>query len=130
MAEEKTRVNFNAPPSLVEQADSVAALLDVSRTQLLVDALRDEIDALAEDEGFRRRLAEAYYADEIDHDDVESILGTEEAMRMKLLRASLDREPPEPELSEELPSDAEFYGEDALPEWTPDEGADDAGTRR
>jgi len=123
-------VNFNAPPSLVEQADSVAALLDVSRTQLLVDALRDEIDALAEEEGFRRRLAEAYYAGEIDHDDVESILGTEEAMRMKLLRTSLDREPPEPEPSEELPSDAEFYGEDDLPEWTPDERADDTGTRR
>jgi hypothetical protein len=41
MAEEKTRVDFNAPASLVEQADAIADLLGVSRTQLLVDALRD-----------------------------------------------------------------------------------------
>lgn len=130
MAEEKTRVDFNAPASLVEQADSIATLLDVSRTQLLIDALRDEIDDLSEDDGFRRRLREAYYADRIEFDVVESILGTEEAMRLKLLRASLDRDPPEPQLGAELPTDEEFYGDEELPEWTPDEESDGAETPR
>lgn len=133
MAEKKTRVDFNAPASLVERADTIAALLDVSRTQLLIDALRDEIDDLAADEGFQRRLREAYYAEGIEFDVVESILGTEEAMRMKLLRASLTREPPEPRMDSDLPANAEFY-EGELPEWTPDgesddEESDDAETR-
>lgn len=122
MAEEKTRVDFNAPASLVEQADMIADLLGISRTQLLIDALRDEIDGLAADDGFRRRLQAAYYNDEIEFDVVETVLGTEEAMRMKLLRDSLDREPPEPALADAVPTDEAFYDGD-IPEWTPDEDA-------
>ena len=129
MTERKTRVDFNAPASLVEQADDVASLLDISRTQLLIDALRDEIDNLAADDEFQRRLRDAYYADRIEFDAVESILGTEEAMRMKLLRASLDRDPPEPRLADALPPAEEFYGVEEVPEWTPDEESGDAERR-
>lgn len=124
MAEEKTRVDFNAPASLVEQADAVADLLGVSRTQLLVDALRDEIDDLAADDGFRRRLEAAYYDSRIDFAVVESVLGTEAAMRTKLLRESLDRDPPAPRLDGDLPSDTAFYDGDR-PTWTPGEDEDE-----
>lgn len=120
MAEERTRVDFNAPTPLVERADTVADLLDISRTQLLIEALRGEIDDLATDDEFRRVLGDAYYAGETDFETVESVLGTEEAMRMKLLRESLDREPPEPRIDGDLPTAAEFYDGD-VPEWTPDE---------
>lgn len=121
MSEEKTRVDFNAPRSLVEQADSVAAVLGVSRTELLIDALRDEIDDLSDDAGFRHRLENAYYDERIEFDVVESILGTEDAMRMKLLRESLDRDPPEPQLEDRLPTNEAFYGTEELPTWTPDD---------
>jgi hypothetical protein len=47
MAEEKTRIDLNAPKSLVERADSVVEILDISRTRLLIDALEDEVEALA-----------------------------------------------------------------------------------
>ena len=120
MAEEKTRVDFNAPKSLVERADSVVEILDISRTRLLIDALEDELEGLATDEGFRRRLSDAYYNSRIDYDTVEAILGREEAMRMKLFRASIDRTPAIPKLEEELPSDDAFY-DGEIAEWT---GAD------
>ena len=123
MSEEKTRVDFNAPASLVEQADAVADLLGVSRTQLLVDALRDELDDLAADDGFRRRLEAAYYDGRVDFEVVESVLGTDAAMRTKLLRESLDRDPPEPRLDGDLPSDTAFYDGDR-PTWTPKEDAE------
>lgn len=128
MPEEKTRVDFNAPISLVDQADVVADLLEVSRTQLLIEALRDEIEELATDDGFRRMISDAYYSGEIDFETVESILGTEEAMRMKLLRASLNRDPPEPQIESELPPSVEFYDGD-VPEWTPHDEADDTESR-
>lgn len=118
MAGEKTRVDFNAPTSLVERADSVVEILDISRTRLLIDALEDELEELANDEEFRRRLGDAYYNDRIDYRTVEAILGREEAMRMKLLRQSLDRTPPEPQLKGDLPIDEEFYDGD-VPEWIP-----------
>jgi len=117
MAEEKTRVDFNAPKSLVERADSVVEILDISRTRLLIDALEDELEALATDEEFRRRLSDAYYDGRIDYDTVEAILGREEAMRMKLLRASIDRTPAIPQLEDDLPSDETFY-DGEISEWT------------
>lgn len=129
MSEGKTRVDFNAPTSLVERADTVADLLDTSRTSLLIDALRDELDDLVDDDGFQRRLKAAYYTERIDFKTVESVLGTEEAIRMKLLRDSLDREPPKPQAKDdEQPTQAEFYT-GSVPEWTPrdtDENTDEA----
>lgn len=128
MAEERTRVDFNAPKSLVQRADVVADVLDVSRTRLLVDALEDELDSLAGDEGFRRRLRDAYYAGRIGFETVETVMGTEEAMRMRLLRDSLDRDPPEPRVTDaDLPSPEAFY-EDAVPEWTSGDESDEDGT--
>jgi hypothetical protein len=117
MAEEKTRVDFNAPKSLVERADGVVDVLDISRTRLLIDALEDELEALANDEEFRRRLSDAYYDGRIDYDTVEAILGREEAMRIKLLRASIDRTPATPKLEDDLPSDDAFY-DGEMSEWT------------
>ncbi len=121
MAEENTRVDFNAPQSLVDRADRVAELLDISRTRLLIDALEEQLAEVADDEEFRRRLKDAFYDERIDYGTVESILGTEEAMQLKLLRESLDRQPPEPQLDGALPTDEEFYERD-VPSWSPDEG--------
>jgi hypothetical protein len=116
MAEEKTRVDFNAPKSLVDRADSVVEILDISRTRLLIEALEDELEDLANDDEFRRRLSDAYYEDRVDYDTVEAILGREEAMRLKLLRESIDRTPAIPTLKNGLPSDDAFY-DGKISEW-------------
>lgn len=129
MAENKTRVDFNAPESLVERADVAADLLDISRTQLLVEALRDELESRLSDEQFQRQLRQAYYDDRLDFETVETMLGTEEAIRLQLLRASLTRDTPEPRLDGELPTQAEFY-DGSVPEWTPDERDTDDGSQR
>lgn len=123
MAEEKTRVDFNAPKSLVERADSVVDILDISRTRLLIEALEDELEELANDKEFRRRLSDAYYDGRVDYDTVEAILGREEAMRLKLLRESIDRTPAIPTLMDGLPSDEAFY-DGEVSEWTDSESAD------
>jgi hypothetical protein len=123
MAEEKARVNFNAPKSLVERADSVVEILDISRTRLLIDALEDELEAFANDDEFRRRLSDAYYEGDVDYDTVEAILGREEAMRLKLLRESIDRTPAVPTLTDGLPSDDAFY-DGEVSQWTDSESAD------
>ena len=117
MSEEKTRVEFDAPKSLVEHIDTVAEVLDISRTQLLIDALENKLDVLATEETFRQRLNNAYYDGRIDYDTVETILGREEAMRLKLLRASIDQTFAIPELKEDLPSDDTFY-DGEVAEWS------------
>lgn len=109
MPEERTRVGFNALQSLVDQADRVADVLDISRTQLLVQALQDELAALAEDEQFQQRLTEAFYDDRVDYQMIEALLGTGEAIRLELLRESINREPPEPYIDDGMPSTSDFY---------------------
>ena len=123
MAKEKTRVEFNAPKSLVERADSVVNILDISRTRLLIDALEDELEELANDEEFRRRLSDSYYNGRVDYDTVKAILGHEEAMRLKLLGESIDRTPAVPVLEDWLPSDEIFYDSE-ISKWTDSESAD------
>ncbi|WP_138005205.1 hypothetical protein [Halalkalirubrum salinum] len=123
MAEEKTRIDFNAPRSLVERADSIVEILNISRTRLLIDALEDELEELANDKEFRRRLSEAYYDGRIEYDTVEAILGREEAMRLKLLRESITRTPPIPKLESDLPSDETFYDGEIV-EWTESSSAE------
>ena len=129
MAEEKTRVDFNAPKSLVRRADSVVEILDISRTRLLIDALEDELKELTNDEEFRRRLSDGYYNGRVEYDTVEAILGREEAMRLKLLQESIDRTPPIPTLNQRLPSDDAFY-DGEVSKWTDSTPSDsDNGSR-
>lgn len=111
MGDERTRIDFNSPTPLVERADNLADLLDTTRTQILIDALRDHLDDLARDESVPRKVKDAFYDGQIKFETVESLLGTEEALRMQLLRESLDRETPEPHL-DESPADNEFYDGD------------------
>ena len=123
MAEKKTRVDFNAPESLVERADSAIEILDISRTRLIIDALEDELEELVNDEEFQRRLSDAYYDGRVDYDTVEAILGREEAMRLKLLRESIDQTPATPTLEDGLPGDNTFY-DGEISEWTGSNSAD------
>lgn len=117
MSEEKTRVEFDAPKSLVDRIDTVAEVLDIPRTRLLIDALENKLDELANEETVRRRLSNAYYDGRTDYDTVETILGREEAMRLKLLRASIDQTFAIPELNDDLPSDDTFY-DGKVAEWS------------
>lgn len=130
MAENKTRVDFNAPESLVEEADTVAELLGESRTQLLIDGLRKELEDVVGDESFQRRVREAYYENEIDFATVRDALGTDEAIRVRLLKESLAREVPAPDADDvDIPSDGEFYDGD-VSTWTPDDKSDSDGGER
>lgn len=130
MAEERKRVDFNAPASLVEEADVVAELLGVSRTDLLVEGLRERLDETISDEGFQRRLREAYYDGRLDFETVARIVGTGEATRMRLLRESLERDPPVADASDvEVPTAEAFY-DGEVPTWTPDEGSAASGADR
>jgi hypothetical protein len=117
MTGEKTRIEFDAPKSLVDRVDTVAEVLDIPRTQLLIDAVENKLDELANEETFRRRLSNAYYDGRTDYDTVETILGREEAMRLKLLRASIDQISAIPELKDDLPSDDTFY-DGKVAEWS------------
>jgi hypothetical protein len=123
MADEKRRVEFNAPASLVERADHVSDLLGVSRTRILVEALETRLDEVTAGEAFRERVRAVYYEERIDRETLVSLLGHEEAARVHQLRATLARDPPVPAGEPDLPPADSFY-DGPVPEWTPDDETD------
>jgi len=125
MQEQKKRVDFNADASVIERADSITEILNTTRTDFIIDAIENEIRKLRNDEEFRQKVTDAYYEDRIEYSILEDILGVEEATRLKLLKDSIDRTPPEPQLEDSLPRDEEFY-DGEVPTWTPKEGSTSA----
>jgi hypothetical protein len=63
-------------------------------------------------------LRDTYYNGHTDYDTFETILGCEEAIRLKFLRASIDQTSAIPELKDDLPVDDTFYDGEVV-KWTP-----------
>jgi metal-responsive CopG/Arc/MetJ family transcriptional regulator len=90
---ERKRVHFRSPEDLVEQADALAEIEGKDRTDVILEALENYIEAETESERFRQRIAEAYYDDRIEYDIVEALVGTEQARTFQLLKADLESDP-------------------------------------
>lgn len=91
-------VQFRAPERLIEQADALAAVQDRDCTDVLLDAVRAYLSDASERDAVKRDLANAYYAGDISHDAVQTLLGPKEAENLRLLREQLENQ----ELTEEL----------------------------
>lgn len=112
------RVQFMADTALVSQADAVAEIMNMSRTDLIKRALHTYLTEKREDDQFRRQAQEAFIDDRIDETTFREALGTEELVKAKQLQAAfatLGDGVPTPDEVPEIPSDTEFYG-------TPEEG--------
>jgi predicted transcriptional regulator len=87
---EKKRVQFRAPRSLVDRADSLAEVLDTDRTDVLIDALRDYLRSTAHDDEVKQEIADAYYDDRITFDKLADLVGHEEAANFRVLKEQLE----------------------------------------
>ena len=79
MSGNKKRVQFRAPPRLVERADALADVFGDDRTDILVTALREYLREATHDDTLVQEIAAAYYDDEISFEQLESLVGAEEA---------------------------------------------------
>ena len=91
MSSEKKRVGFRAPDRLIGRADALAAVLDEDRTDILVTALREYLQAAAHDDALTQETA-AYYDDEITVEQLPSLVGAEESANFPVLKQQLDEE--------------------------------------
>lgn len=107
--DEPRRVHFQSPEYLVERLDAIAGVFDKDRTDLLVEAIREYIEATADSETFQDLVATKYYDDQLEFETVKQLVGTEEAQRLRLLKADLEDEP----LDIAAPEDIDIYDGDA-----------------
>jgi metal-responsive CopG/Arc/MetJ family transcriptional regulator len=88
----KKRVEFHAPSRLVDRADALAAVRGQDRTDILVAALREYLQAAAHDDALSQEIAAAYYDDEISGKQLSALVGAEEAANLRVLKQQLDED--------------------------------------
>jgi len=94
---EKKRVQFRAPRSLVNSADSLAEVLDTDRTDVLIQALREYLRDAAHDDELKQEIADAYYDDTISYEQLADLVGHEDAANFRVLKQQLESD------TEEIP---------------------------
>jgi hypothetical protein len=114
-SDDPRRVHFQSPEYLVDRLDAIAELFDRDRTDLLVEAIREYIEATADSETFQELVATKYYDDQLEFETVKQLVGAESAQRLRLLKADLDDEP----LDLAAPDDVDVYDGDATTADTP-----------
>ena len=92
------RVQFRAPKQLIEQADVLATAEGRDRTDVLIEALRAYLSESSESEDVKRDIANAYYDETIDYEEMKALLGPKEAENLRLLKDQLENR----ELAEEV----------------------------
>lgn len=100
-SEEKKRVQFRAPRGLVDRADTLAAVFETDRTDILITALRDYLRDAAHSDEVKQEIADAYYADDITFEELKGLVGHEEAANFRVLKEQLSEEFAE-DVAEEL----------------------------
>ncbi len=85
----KKRVQFRAPRGLVDRADALATVLETDRTDILTSALREYLRGASHDDDVVQEIAGAYYDDVISFEQVQDLVGHEEAANLRVLKAQL-----------------------------------------
>jgi hypothetical protein len=116
-SDDPRRVHFQSPEYLVDRLDAIAELFDRDRTDLLVEAIREYIEATADSETFQELVATKYYDDRLEFETVKQLVGAESAQRLRLLKADLDDEP----LDLAAPDDVDVYDGNATTADTPND---------
>ena len=90
MSGNKQRVQFRASDRLIDRADAFATALGEDRTDILVTALREYLQEATHDDALTQEIADAYYEGELSFDELETLLGPEEAANRRVLKRQLD----------------------------------------
>jgi predicted transcriptional regulator len=90
MSSDKRRVQFRAPPRLIDRADALAAVRGDDRTTILVTALREYLQEATHDDALTQEIAAAYYDSEITFEQLKTLVGAEGAANLRVLKQQLD----------------------------------------
>ena len=85
------RVNFRLPEELIAQADVAAEVTHKNRTEILIEALRQYLEAKESDESFREAVVELYLDDQIEFEKLAEVIGRQDAESVRASKQVLDR---------------------------------------
>lgn len=86
-----TRVNFRLPDELVEKADVAAEVAHKNRTEIIVEALREYLQEVEDDETFKEAVVELYLDGQISFEVLKEFVGRQDAESVRASRTLLDQ---------------------------------------
>lgn len=84
-----TKVNFRLPEELIEKADVAAEVTHKNRTDIVVEALREYLKDVEDDEKFKEAVVELYLEGEISFEVLKEFLGLQDAESIKASKTLL-----------------------------------------
>jgi len=85
-----TKVNFRIPEELIEKADVAAKVTHRNRTEIVIEALRDYLDEIEDEEAFKEEVVELYLDGEVGFDVLQAFVGRQDAESVRASKALLD----------------------------------------
>lgn len=86
-----TRVNFRLPEELVEKADVAAEITHKDRTAIVVEALREYLEDVEDDETFKEAVVDLYLDDQISFEVLKEFIGRQDAESVRASKALLEQ---------------------------------------
>ena len=85
------KVNFRLPEELIEKADVAAKISHKNRTDIITEALRNYLEDVEDQEGFKEAVVELYLDDEINFDILKDLIGRQDAESVRASKALLEQ---------------------------------------
>lgn len=86
-----TRVNFRLPDDLVQKADVAAEVTHKNRTEIIVEALREYLEEVEDDETFKEAVVDLYLDDQIGFDVLTEFVGRQNAESIRASKSILEQ---------------------------------------
>jgi metal-responsive CopG/Arc/MetJ family transcriptional regulator len=86
-----TKVNFRLPEELIEKADVAAEVTHKNRTDIIVEALREYLKDVEDDEKFKEAVVELYLDDQIGFEVLKEFIGRQDAESVRASKTILEQ---------------------------------------
>lgn len=86
-----TKVNFRLPDDLLEKADVAAEVTHKNRTEIIVEALNEYLQAVEDEDEFKEAVVELYLDEEITFETLRRFVGRQDAESIRASKSILDQ---------------------------------------
>ncbi|AKH97400.1 ribbon-helix-helix protein, CopG family [Halanaeroarchaeum sulfurireducens] len=86
-----SKVNFRIPEELIEKADVAAKITHKNRTEIVVEALREYLEEIEDEEAFKENIVELYLDEQIGFETLREFIGRQDAESVRASKVLLDQ---------------------------------------
>jgi predicted DNA-binding protein len=86
-----SKVNFRLPEELIEKADVAAQITHKNRTEIIIEALREYLEAIEDTDAFKEDIVELYLDGQIGFETLREFIGRQDAESVRASKTLLDQ---------------------------------------